>query len=324
MRESALRLRIEEVDRRLLVEDEGLLESIYAVLAVAHYRNSPNDLQLIIEAPGHRLLVAFVDDAVGGALDAVLEPREGSRGRGVIPDVFVRMGWGDPGPGYRVVRIAVAPCIQRRGVGSAMLRELERIAASEGVEWVGASFGHYEPLAFWLRNGYIPVHVSPRFNPATGEKNIVVIKPLGEKAARLVGVASCSLLRRLVYSGSSVFRDMPAEIVALLLKGIPSGCEAPNLSSEQLGRLQLFLHGKLAYESVHDVLLLGLHILHSMGAYHELSEKEIVLLVLLVVQGKPIYEAERLLGLARGEAEDILRRVYSLLAQPSGDRLNPV
>ncbi len=305
-----LRVEIVEVEREKLVEDEKFLEAVYSVLSVAHYRNSPNDLQMLLEAPGHRLYVALVDGEVGGALDAAIEPREGGRGRGVVPDVFSRMGWGDPGRGYRVVRVAVAPCIQRRGVGSKLLRRLEEDARAEGAEWVGASFGHLEPLPFWLRNGYTPVHVSPRFNPATGEKNIIVVKPLTSSMDTLVKKAACSLLDRLVLSGSSVYRDLDAEVISRLLSGIPPGCTEHRLTDEQLVRLELFLEGQLAYESVHDALLLGVYVLHKHGVIHRLDERSLVLLALLVVQGKPVYEARKLLGLEPNEAEEILRRVY--------------
>ncbi len=305
-----LRVEVVEVKRERLVEDEALLEAVYSVLSVAHYRNSPNDLQMLLEAPGHRLYIALVNGEVGGALDAAIEPREGGKGRGVVPDVFTRMGWGDPGRGYRVVRIAVAPCIQRRGVGSRLLQRLESDARVEGVEWVGASFGHLEPLPFWLRNGYVPVHVSPRFNPATGEKNIIVVKPLTPRMDMLVRKASCSLLDRLVLSGSSVYRDLDAEVVAKLLRGIPSGCGVRRLTDEQLARLRLFLEGRLAYESVHDALLVGVYVLHEQGVVHSVDEKSLMLLALLVVQGKPVYEARKLLGIEPSEAEEVLRRVY--------------
>ncbi len=310
-------LEIVEVERRRLIEDEALLEEIFSVLVVAHYRNSPNDLQMLMEAPGHVVYAAVLEGSVAGALEAVVEPRVGGRGSGVVPDIFERMGWGGVGRGYRVVRIAVAPCVQRRGVGSRLLRALEERARDEQLDWVGASFGHHEPLPFWLRNGYTPVHVSPRFNPATGEKNIVVVKPLTPRAEEVVARASCSLLHRLVVSGSSVYRDVEAEVLAALLDGIPPGCEAHQLTSEQASRLELFLEGRLAYESVHDALLLGFEALHSRGAYHGLPERDKILAVLLVVQGKPVYEAEKLLGLNLREAEDRLRAVYSALASES-------
>ncbi len=314
-----MKVEVFEVDRDWLLEDEVLLKSVYSVLAVAHYRVSPNDLQMMLEAKGHRVLLAMVDDLVAGALEAVVEPRVGGRGVGIVPDVFSRIGWGDVGPGYRVVRIAVAPCVQGRGVGRALVGHLEDLARREGLGWVAASFGHYEPLGFWLKLGFVPVHVSPRFNPATGEKNIIVFKPLREVLRGLASRASCSLLNRLVYSGSSIYRDMPAEVVTLLLRGIPCWCRAPRclIDEEDLIRLRLFIEGRLAYESVHDVLLRATLLLHSECMFHRLGEREAMLVALLVVQGKPVYEAEKLLGVEPRAAEEILRAVYAR-AQSSG------
>ena len=313
MMESALRVEVRIVDRGRLVEEEALVRSIFSVLSVAHYRSSPNDLQMMLEAPGHVLLAAFVGGAVAGALEAAVEPRSGGRGSGVFPDVFERMGWGAVGRGFRIVRVAVAPCIQRRGVGRALVSRLEGLARREGLSWVGASFGHHEPLGFWLRLGYIPVHVSPRFNPTTGEKNILVFKPLGVEAEEAARRASCSLLKRLVYSGSSVYRDVAAETIAMLLRGVPPWCPSPQLDREDLERLVRFLGGLLGYESVHDVLLRGVLVLHSRGYLHGLDDRLLTLISLLVVQGKPVYEAGKLLGVGRDEAERALRRVYQLI-----------
>jgi len=72
------------------------------------------------------------------------------------------------------VRIATHPDFMDRGIGSLMLKNILK----EEADWVGASFGATPRLLnFWLKNGFIPVHVSPSVNEQTGEFSVIVLRP---------------------------------------------------------------------------------------------------------------------------------------------------
>ena len=76
---------------------ETLLQKIWALYTSAHYKNSPNDLQMLSDAPAHRLFV-------------LLGPQLASAKAGAIPDILC------------VVQVALEGKISRESVQSEMMR----------------------------------------------------------------------------------------------------------------------------------------------------------------------------------------------------------
>lgn len=120
---------------------EGLLQRIWGLYTAAHYKNSPNDLQMLSDAPAHRLLVLLgPSKPAGSALPDVLcvlqiafegfisqksaksELLKGSKASGDLIPWTVAQQFNDADfaslSGVRVVRIATHPDVQKMGYGS--------------------------------------------------------------------------------------------------------------------------------------------------------------------------------------------------------------
>lgn len=127
---------------------ELFLQRMMALYVASHYKNSPNDLQLMSDAPGHRLfvLLAPLKPGEGGLpepLCVVQVALEGNISRGAVLNSLSRgtREAGDLIPwlvaqqfqdadfaslsGARVVRIAVHPDYARMGYGARALQALE-------------------------------------------------------------------------------------------------------------------------------------------------------------------------------------------------------
>lgn len=76
---------------------ESLLQRIWALYTAAHYKNSPNDLQMLSDAPAHRLFV-------------LLGPQKGGGGKDTLPDVLC------------VVQIAFEGMISQKSIQSEMAK----------------------------------------------------------------------------------------------------------------------------------------------------------------------------------------------------------
>jgi len=134
---------------------EAFLQRMMALYVSSHYKNTPNDLQLMSDAPGHRLfvLLAPMDGASAGRLPdplcVVQVALEGNIGRQSILNSLSR-GQRDAGDlipwmmsqqfqdadfaglsGARVVRIAVHPHHAREGYGSRALECLTKFYSGE-------------------------------------------------------------------------------------------------------------------------------------------------------------------------------------------------
>ncbi len=134
---------------------EAFLQRMMTLYVSSHYKNTPNDLQLISDAPAHKLFVLLppMNTAAATGLPEVLAvvqvALEGSLTRQVILNSFARgkREAGDLIPwtvsqqfqedefaslsGARVVRIAVHPEMQGMGYGSQALKLLERYFRGE-------------------------------------------------------------------------------------------------------------------------------------------------------------------------------------------------
>lgn len=134
---------------------EAFLQRMMGLYVSSHYRNTPNDLQLMADAPAHRLFVLLpsVDESAASSLPDVLAvvqvALEGRIAAGTVRAALAR-GRRPPGDmvpwtvahhfqddafgalsGARVVRVAVHPDAQGMGYGSRALALLHKYYAGE-------------------------------------------------------------------------------------------------------------------------------------------------------------------------------------------------
>eukprot|EP00064_Thunnus_orientalis_P002628 superscaffoldBa00000198_g2635 len=201
---------------------EAFLQRLMALYVASHYKNSPNDLQMLSDAPAHHLF----------CLLPPVPPTQNS-----LPEVLAVVQFQDPEfgslSGGRVVRIAVNPDYQGMGYGSRALQLLQMYyegkfptmdentpsnhneitsVSSEAVslleevvtprkelpplllklserraerlDYLGVSYGlTTQLLKFWKKAGYTPVYLRQTPNDLTGEHSCVMVKELNTDEA---------------------------------------------------------------------------------------------------------------------------------------------
>jgi len=256
----------------LFKSDEAKLREFIGIYVLAHYRNRPDDLLILGDAPHHAArtiisksgqIVAALHVAEEGRMTDELvnlvltgNPPSGN----LIPSCIVRYypPYADFSRfrGLRVVRIAVHPELMNRGLGSLSLRKLCDEASEDGFDWVGASFGADKNLLnFWLKNGFIPVHMSPMRNIVSGEYSVIVIKPLSDGVEKILKEIYMEFKIRLLNSLPDTYFSLEPEIAVQLL-GVNrwDHIERPHLTRSQLERLISYIKGALAYEGACDAV----------------------------------------------------------------------
>ena len=308
-----------EVDRRRLARDPRVLRRIARILATAHYRNEPDDILVMLEAPNHRIFQLEAGGEPVAVADVALEdpdaPEEARLGLRALEAHAGSLASGLKS--VRVVRIAVSPPLQRRGLGSRLLHCIEEWARSQGADVVTTIFSRHEVIGFWARNGYKAVYMSPRYNRATGEKNIAFAKPLTPRGRVAVEEASRAFRLRLLISGHSIYRDVAAERIPTLIEATTPTDAPLALTEEQEKRLKAFLDGQLDYEQAHDAVYIAVTRLLARQNPTELGldPQEAAAIVARVVQGKPLNDVASIIGKNIEEAHKLvvyaLRRVLS-------------
>ncbi len=292
----------EYVRVNLSASDEEFLKKFYGIYVLAHYRNRPNDLATLLDAPHHSARALLIDrEPVVSVqiceegrltrryIEGILRRTENPPGHMIPSRLLAHYGhkgfpklWG-----WRIVRIATHPALQRRGLGTKALQEIVREAEAAGVDWVGAGFGVSEELLrFWVRAGFLPVHISPQRNPVSGEYSVFVVLPLSRQAEDMVREIVGEFKRRLIDSLHDVYFDLSPRVARLLLS--PRwGKAKPRLRFSQKLRLRDYLTGYNTYEMVSDAVWeIARAYFLSPPKERPLTEKEEVALLARSLQGR--------------------------------------
>jgi len=256
-------------DPRTLIFNDNKLRQYFGILVTAHYRNNPNDLLMLADAPHHLAFALSINDNIIVSLQISKEggiPEdqlgilyETSPTSHIIPDKIFKYHGAIDFPkykGWRIIRIATHHNLMRMGFGSKALEELEKCAKKEKVSWIGAGFSAYpELLNFWIKNKYLPVHLSPKVNKKTGEHTVIVVKPIDDTLSRIIVNANLDLRVRLLDELSTTYKYLNPETALLILKGGEKIVDFKlYLTQGQLFRLSLYLKKTLHFESASDAI----------------------------------------------------------------------
>jgi tRNA(Met) cytidine acetyltransferase len=158
----------------------------------------------------------------------------------------------------RIVRIAVHPAAQGRGLARLLLRRVRDRADGAGIDLAGASFGATPGLLrFWARCGFDPAHLGTRRNAASGAHAALVLQPLSEAGGGLARRARQRFARRFPGLLAGPLRGLDPELAAALLAGTDPGAPAPATEIDW-AELRSFAFAQRSYEaalpSIQDLL----------------------------------------------------------------------
>ena len=258
-------------------EGEDELRQLFGIYVLAHYRNEPDDLGMIADAPHHIVravklptgkIVCALQIAIEGPIERerALELLKGGKIPGnIIPDRFLKhqriLEFADT-RGWRIVRIATHPEVQGKGIGTWALSQVLKEAREKGLDWVGAGFGVNEQLLrFWVKSGFYTVHISPDRNPVSGEYTVLVIHPLSNKVKEIIRVAVNEFKNKLLNSLAINYDDLEIEVARLMLE---QGEKAMAVNDEprtlftpiQIDRLWIYCQGPMTFEAAADLMTL--------------------------------------------------------------------
>ncbi len=316
------------------LKDEDRLRQFFGIYVQAHYRNEPDDLGMMMDAPHHfiralalrngKIVVSVELAEEGGLSDDIIDlVVKGLKLPGnVIPDRLIKY-WGLTEfaklKGWRIIRIATHPDLQGRGLGSEMLRKIEEEARQKGLDWVGVGFGvSAQLLRFWIRNGYMPVHISPERNPVSGEYSVLLVKPLNEIARETIVYANREFRRRLLNSLHGPYHDLEPDVVRLLLTDWNEPIDAeykPCLTEGQVRRLIAYSWGPMTYENCADAVteLARTYFMRKGLGEVELPPYFEEALICKVLQARPWKEAAKTLDLRKSTLMLLLREIMKVL-----------
>jgi tRNA(Met) cytidine acetyltransferase len=150
-------------------------------------------------------------------------------------------------PGWRVVRIAVHPALQRHGLGLRMLQQLRSLALEQGIHYLGSSFGaSADLLDFWRRAGYSPVSIGMRRDGSSGAHGLLVLQGFDHTTAELVAHQRRRFAATLPMLLTDELRQLESPIVVALLSWLAP--LAYTLETDDRVDVHDFVSGARSYE----------------------------------------------------------------------------
>jgi tRNA(Met) cytidine acetyltransferase len=309
--------RFTRLDRDALVEDEARLRELFGLLVLAHYQTRPADLRHLLDGPGLRIYALIhrghiaaaalgvreggLDAALGAAIFAGCRRPRGH----LLPQTLSAHAGIEEATDLsylRLIRIAVHPAIQGRGLGRMLIAKVLTDAHGLGLDLLGASFGATAGLlGFWRRCGLPAVHIGTSRNAASGAHAAVVLTGLSPAGEALTQLARRRLGQRLGALFANPLRDLEPDIALALLSAAPLPGSAPDMDSRTWRELAAFAHAHRPVESVIAPLggLAAAALSRDPGS---LSDQEARVLVVAALQHRGLAAGAALSG-ASGRAE---------------------
>jgi len=189
-------------NRDQLLDDHHALTQIFALLTLAHYKTSPNDLRHMLDGNNievfslaiNQQIIAVGLIAIEGKLDATLSQAISQGSRRVkghlLPQSLSYHAQVPSAAHYRyarVMRIAVHPDIHQQGIGSQFLTALTAHYQQQAFDFIGASFGAQSQLiSFWQTNQFKPVRLGLTLEGTSNEYSLMVLKSLSADGNHLL------------------------------------------------------------------------------------------------------------------------------------------
>jgi len=228
-------LKFQQHRTQQLLENETLLNQLFATLVTAHYQTKPSDLKLILDNANVRIFSLCGEDGVlavalgiaEGRCDESLVNRVKDNQRRLkdqfLPQSLLTHCGIENAFEFkflRIVRIAVHPNIHAHGIGSLFLDKISKHAERD-YDYLGASFGaNKEVLNYWLQNEFKIARIGFKRDKASGEHSALVIKALETKnsaVSQLFDEVDQAFYRSFSYLLTDEYSQLAPELVWLVL-----------------------------------------------------------------------------------------------------------
>ncbi len=293
-------LSYEPLDQAKLLNDESLLRQVFGLMALAHYRTRPADLQMLLDHPAIYIAVLRYQDKVVATLWAIDEAQlddslaqavyDGQRrlkGHLLPQSLLVHAGIIDAAQYdyQRISRIAVHPEFQQKGWGQCLLNH----AVSEmtnNIDVVGVSFAMSDDLLhFWRKAGFEVVRLGQHRDEVSGSLSVMMLKALTPAGQNLVDQARKTLSCQWPFLLSRQWGELDAQMVILIGQSL---LYDENFNIDLLPQIQSFAYKQRPYESTEWALSQWLRYKLSSPGFMHLPTIQQHLLIMLILQAIPL------------------------------------
>ncbi|MCU7876986.1 MAG: GNAT family N-acetyltransferase [Candidatus Thiodiazotropha sp. (ex Lucinoma borealis)] len=324
--------RLEFPSQQQLLEQECDLNQLFGLLVLSHYRTTPLDLRHLLDGPNLQIallrygeaIVAVALLAVEGKFSAQMAEqiwagRRRPRGHLLAQSLSAHLGLQMAATlkGLRIMRIAVHPAVQGRGLGSQLVEAVKQHATDQGFDYLGTSFGATpELIKFWRATGLHAVRLGLHAGASSSNQSVMLIQPLTPAGEQLCIAAKAQFARQLPALLNDSLRQLSTRLAIPLLKGIEHPSPASMEKQEWLD-LVAFAFARRGYDlTLHAIEVISLSAL----AEGRVNDEDATLLIKRVLQKQPWQVCASSIALCgRGPVEKRLSEIIGRLVVHYGD-----
>jgi tRNA(Met) cytidine acetyltransferase len=314
-----------------LLDNESDLNQLFGLLVIAHYRTTPLDLRHLLDGPnlsiallrhrGHITAVALL--AAEGEFDhemaeQIWTGRRRPRGHLLAQSLTAHLGLKTAATlkGMRIMRIAVHPVVQGKGLGRLLAHRIRQEAEKRGFDYLGCSFGATpELINFWRHCGLQAIRIGLRAGASSSNHSAMFLLPISNQGGLMATEARRRFSKQFTTQLGDALAHLSSSLVVTLLVGIDPP-PATSLDQQDWLDLVAFAFGKRGYDlSLHAIEIITLTAL----AQGMVVRTDAKLLIKRVLQKRPWQACAFSLKLSgRAETEKRIRQVIARLVRHYG------
>ncbi|MCU7881500.1 MAG: GNAT family N-acetyltransferase [Candidatus Thiodiazotropha sp. (ex Lucinoma aequizonata)] len=324
--------KLEFPSQQQLLEQECDLKQLFGLLILSHYRTTPLDLRHLLDGPNLQIallrygeaIVAVALLAVEGEFSAQMAEqiwagRRRPRGHLLAQSLSAHLGLQTAATlkGLRIMRIAVHPAVQGKGLGSQLVEAVKQHASDQGFDYLGTSFGATpELIKFWRATGLHVVRLGLHAGASSSKQSVMLIQPLTPAGEQLCMEAKAQFARQLPALLNDSLRQLSTRLAIPLLKGIEHPSPA-SLEKQEWVDLVAFAFARRGYDiTLHAIEVISLSAL----AEGRVKDADATLLIKRVLQKQAWQICASSIALCgRGPVEKRLSEVIGRLVVHYGD-----
>ncbi|TQF72801.1 GNAT family N-acetyltransferase [Pseudoalteromonas luteoviolacea] len=304
------------IERANLLNDDALLRQVFALLVLAHYQTSVNDLRQLLDSPSNRLFIAKQNElligvclvGIEGGLDQELAAQIAQctrRPAGHMMAQQLSQLQGDTDfithKGARIARIAIAPELQKQGIGQALISFVIKHLRNQ-VSYFGSSFGaQAQLLRFWQKLGFEAMKMGYKQDKSSGEFAIIVVH---KNTTLNISTVRSQFKTQLFFDLPVLYRNLPWQLVYELCRTLP----ANELTQANLEQMDYLANKPSTQQQVAPVLYDAIMAQPNLlSALANISQMRLILLLLQRHQPKDLGSELRV------ESKKQLQQVYQQL-----------
>lgn len=219
--------------RDKLAACEQDLRDLFGLLVLAHYRTTPFDLRHLLDGPNlsvtvlkyRERIIATALVAEEGGFDpqtahAIWAGYRRPRGHLLAQSLAAHVGLESAAclRGARIMRIAVHPALQKRGLGSRLVMEIRHQALATGLDYLGTSFGATpDLLSFWGKNQLYPLRIGLSRGASSGAQSVMMLHPLTAAGDKVYQIARLRFNKQLPWLLADPLKNLDPSLACALL-----------------------------------------------------------------------------------------------------------